>query len=528
MKKFFLSLLIIFTFSGITVSQNSDSKSGKDKKRYKDVTILHWNDFHARNQPYKITKKDTAAGTDNSYMVGGTSGMLGYIKKNRNNRTLLLNGGDDFQGSPISTITRGKSQIELLNLYDLDAFVLGNHEFDYGQYALDSVMMLADFDYLCANAFLTTKNKTIGDRYTIKKVNGVKIGIIGLTALDLMTLTLPANVSDIKMLDADSVINEGIKYMKKNKCDLIILLTHVGVDNDKMLAEKFYKDVDIIVGGHSHTPLFKPVIQNGVVIVQAGAHGRYLGQLDITVDRKMDTLAEYKAWLTETVMDTAINDKAAGEKVDKMLEEIEGYLSTVIGTLDTDWKRGNTNESNLGQWEADAVRKATGTDIAFLNSGGIRKDLSKGNITIGDVWEINPFGNTIVKINITGKTLKEMFENLIFQSLDKSTERSSGDRVIISGLMIEYDLENGSKGNYIKSIKVNGEEADDEKIYSISTNNYVGAQFAKYFGDISEEIKPVDTGIVDRDLFIEEIKNQGVINNTADIRMRDISKNKND
>jgi len=525
MKKSILSFLfLVLSISGISFSQNTDSQSETNSQKYKDITILHWNDFHARNQPYKVNKKDKDSGEETSYIVGGTSGMLGYINKFRNGNTLLVNGGDDFQGSPISTITRGKSQIELLNLYGLDAFVIGNHEFDYGQYALDSVLMLAEFDHLCANAFLTTMDKTVADRYKIKEVNGVKIGIIGLTALDLMTLVLPKNVSDIQMLNTDSVVTAGINYMKENDCDIIMLLTHIGVDNDKMLAEKFYKDIDLIVGGHSHTPLFKPVIQNDVVIVQAGSYGRYLGQMELVVDRENDTLVEYKTWLTETVFDSTINDKAAGEKVDKMLEEIEGYLSTVIGQLENDWVRGNTNESNLGQWETDAVRTATGTDIAFLNSGGIRKDLYKGDITVGDMWEINPFGNTIVKINVTGKMLKEMFENFIFMSLDTSGERSSGDKIIISGLYIEFDPKDGTKGNYIVSMQVNGKEVSDEMIYSFSTNNFVGSQFPKYFGEVSGEIKVEDTGIVDRDLFIEQVKREGIINSVADIRMKDISK----
>ncbi|MBS1517143.1 MAG: bifunctional metallophosphatase/5'-nucleotidase [Bacteroidetes bacterium] len=524
MKKIFLALLILLSFSGYSFSQKTDSKSGTDYKRYKDINILHWNDFHARNQPYKITKKDSVSGIDNSYYVGGTSGMLGYIEKYRSNNTLLLNAGDDFQGSPISTFTKGKSQIDLLNLYHLDAYVIGNHEFDYGINSLDSVLADAQFDYLCANAFEMSKNKTIGKKYVIKKVNGVKIGIIGLTALDLMSLTLPKNVSDIRMLNTDSVVNSGIKYLKKKKCDLIILLTHVGVDNDKMLAKKFYKDVDIIVGGHSHTPLFRPVIQNGVVIVQAGSYGRYLGEMDLRVDRKKDTLVSYKAWLTETVMDSAINDKAAGKIVDNMLKDTEKYLSEVIGKLEVDWKRGNTNESNLGQWETDEVRRKTGTDIALLNSGGIRKDLYAGNITIGDIWEINPFGNTIVKFNVTGKMLKEMFENFIGKGLGKSgDDRSSGDRIIISGIKIDYDSKNGSEGNYIKRIKVNGDEISDDKYYSVSTNNFVGSQFAKYFGEVSGEIKVEDTGIIDRDLFIEAVKNEKVIRNTADERMTDIS-----
>src|SRR5437762_2622542 len=140
MKKYYFVIIVLFLINSVSYSQD-----------IKDLTILHWNDLHARDLPYKISKKDSVTGENVTYIIGGTSNMLGYLKKFRDKKSLVLNGGDDFQGTPISTITRGKSQIELLNLYNLDAYVIGNHEFDYGQYALDSALMDAKFDYLSAN-----------------------------------------------------------------------------------------------------------------------------------------------------------------------------------------------------------------------------------------------------------------------------------------------------------------------------------------------------------------------------------------
>ena len=153
------------------------------QENVRSVTILHWNDFHARNMPYKVSKKIDGVETD--YYVGGTAGLLGYLKKYRDENSLIVNGGNDYQGTPISSITKGFSQMHLLNLYDLDAFVLGNHEFDYGQYLLDSAMREANFDILSANTYFNPRNETMGKPYVIKEINGVKVGIIGLTALEL-------------------------------------------------------------------------------------------------------------------------------------------------------------------------------------------------------------------------------------------------------------------------------------------------------------------------------------------------------
>ena len=118
-KKLFITIVAAVLFSNNLYSQQTDSPSTETSENIKEITILHWNDFHARNLPYRVSKKDTLTGENNYYYIGGTSNMLGYIKKLRDENTLLLNGGDDFQGTPISSISRGKSQIELLNLYDL-------------------------------------------------------------------------------------------------------------------------------------------------------------------------------------------------------------------------------------------------------------------------------------------------------------------------------------------------------------------------------------------------------------------------
>jgi 5'-nucleotidase / UDP-sugar diphosphatase len=527
MKKIFIAAILNLVLISISYSQVTDSKSSdlqSKNENIKKISILHWNDLHARNMPYTVSRKNP----DTTYFVGGISNVLGYINFLRDDNTIVLNGGDDYQGSPISSITRGFSQIELLNLFPLDAFVIGNHEFDYGQFALDSALMMANFDYLSANVFFNPKNSTFGKPFIIREVNGIKTGIIGLTALDLETLVLPQNISEIRMLNTDSVVAAGIDFLKKENCNLIILLTHIGVDNDKKLAEKFYKDVDVIVGGHTHSPLFEPVIQNGVIIVQAGSYARWVGKLDLEVDVSKDTVVFYSSRLIETKMDSAIYDRAAQLKVEQMIEEIRPKLERVIGVLESDWTRSYTNESNVGQWQADAIRRKAGTDIALMNAGGIRKNVSTGNITVGDVWEINPFGNTIVIFNVKGKTLKEMVRNNLMNRVNEIKEKGSSDMIVVSGLNIVYDSQKALSGdeNFLIEIRVNGDILDEDQSYSISTNNYVGAQFIKYFGDVSEEIKLNDTSIIDRDLIIEAIENAKTIDAKLETRVKDVSENK--
>lgn len=510
MNRAFMALAVVLLITSHSYTQEN----------IRDVTILHWNDFHARNMPYEISKK--VNGEEVKYYIGGTAGLLGYLRKYRDEKSLVVNGGDDYQGTPISSITKGFSQMHLLNLYDLDAFVLGNHEFDYGQYLLDSAMKEANFDILSANTYFNPRNETMGKPFVIKEINGVKIGIIGLTALELPEAVLPGGISEVKMLDADSVVAAGIAELKKEGCDMIMLLTHIGLDIDKEMADKFYSDVDVIVGGHTHTPLQKPVVQNGVIIVQAGSLGRYLGKLDIRIDTDKDTVTYYSGELIETVMDSSIMDMRAHQEVEKMLADIQDELNEVIGTLETPWERQYARESNLGQWEADAFRKRTGTDIAFMNSGGLRADLLAGNITVNDIWTINPFGNTIVTMEVNGAVLYEMLSNMIKKNYAEMKEDGHTDLIVTSGLIMEIDPE--SKDNIISDLKINGKPLDAGKTYTIATNNYVGQQFEKFFGDVSEKPEIKDTNIIDRDLLIDEVKEQKVINSHREDRIININK----
>lgn len=501
MKKLLVLIVIAFSCASLFAQDN-----------IKELSILHWNDFHARNVAYQISKKKD--GQTTTYFVGGTGSVLGYLNKFRDEKSLVLNGGDDYQGSPISSITKGLSQIELLKMYNLDAFVVGNHEFDYGSEELEAGLQQLNCDVLSANLYLPNENLMFGMSYTIKEKNGIKIGIIGVSPEELKSLTLPKNVATIVVLNTDSVITANIKVLKNEKCNLIVLLSHNGVDRDSVYATKFH-DLDVIVGGHSHTPIYKPKVVDGVIIVQAGSYGKFLGKLDLKVDIEKDTVVSYFGKLNETVLDSAIFDKTAGDKVDAIIASIEPEMKKVIGKLEVNWKK-----NNCGQWNADALRTMFKTDVAFMNAGSIRKDMLKGDITVGDIWEINPFGNNIMTFSVKGSTLKRMIANNIRMSA-KDEELSSYDMIIFSGMVIRVNPGKITDGNddFILSLEVNGAQIDLDKNYSVVTNSYTAAQAKKYFGDFGEEINATDTNVIDRDALLEAVKQQKIINNVFETRL---------
>jgi len=475
------------------------------------LRILHWNDFHTQNLPFQVKTKSKATNNDTTFLVGGSATLAAYLQRYSigDSATLILNAGDDFQGSPISTITKGASQIQLLNLLKPHAMTLGNHEFDYGRISLAEVIQKATFPIVSANLYDVKTNSTFVKKYTIQQIGSLKVGIIGVMTTELPRLSLPSNVSNLQVQSPASVVNELIPEVKKNGADIIIALTHQGVIEDSILATQC-PDLDIIVGGHSHTPLFRPKYVNGIVIVQAGSRGRWLGKLDVVVDAFKDTVIQSRGELVECRTADIVPDSVVASVVNNLEKLADASLNEVIAEATVDLIRAGNGESNIGNWIADAMRAHAKTDIAFQNSGGIRKDLLAGKITIRDFWEISPFGNTLVTFSVNGATLRSMIEHQL--SL-------RDDFCQISGLTYVYRIVDGKK--ILHNIKVGKDLVNDTKSYTIVTNNYVAAQSKKYFGIELPDSAITQLHAIDRDVLIEAARKQKKISAAIEHRIKE-------
>lgn len=475
------------------------------------LRILHWNDFHTQNLPFQVKTKSKATDSDTTFLVGGSATLAAYLQRYYmgDSATIVLNAGDDFQGSPISTITKGASQIQLLNLLKPHAMTLGNHEFDYGRTSLAEILQKATFPIVSANVYDTQTNSSFVKRYTIQHIGSLKLGIIGVMTTELPTLSLPANVEHLEVRSPASVVNELIPELKKNGADIIIALTHQGVIEDSILATQC-PDLDIIVGGHSHTPLFRPKYVNGIVIVQAGSRGRWLGKLDIVVDALKDTVVQSRGELIECRTADVTPDPIVASVVNDLEKLADASLNEVIAEATVDLKRAGNEESNIGNWISDAMRTYAKTDIAFQNSGGIRKDFLAGKITVRDFWELSPFGNTLVTFSVNGKTLRSMIEHQL--SL-------RDDFCQVSGLTYVYRIVDGKK--ILHNLKIGKQLVNDTKWYTIVTNNYVAAQSKKYFGIELPDSAITQLHVIDRDVLIDAARKQKKISAAIEHRIKE-------
>jgi 5'-nucleotidase/UDP-sugar diphosphatase len=483
--------------------------------RLATLTILHWNDLHSQNVPFKVVVRDSITKRDSVYYVGGVATLFGYINQLKDNRrdVALLDAGDDFQGTPISTMTKGRSQIELLNIIKPDAMTLGNHEFDYGLKNLEEDLSLARFPILNANIFDERNGRNFQKPYLVKTIGDVKVGIIGLIMPDLPILTMRDNIKGLRILNDVQVVRKYISELKKQGVNLIVVLSHIGVDADKALADSV-RSIDVIIGGHSHTALFQPIKRNHTIICQAGTRGRWLGDLDLTVDLAGDSVYRYNGKLIETVVGNVPADSVAAAKVAELEGSIAGELNQVIGTLKVDWRTKYNRESNIGDWAADVMREYAHTDIAFANSGGFRKNLYAGSITVRDIWEIFPFSNHFLTFQVSSKMLRRM----IAWQVSRKVELME-----VSGIRYKYNSSEPS-GQRVVSIKVNGEPVDDSKMYSIVTNEYVAGHLHDFFGIPEKDITLTQLEKIDHDVFVEAVKKQKVISSRVEGRIVDTAK----
>lgn len=506
MKKIFVSLSPIILFV-LLINQCASTPAQKinalpqELQAPVSVSFLHWNDFHSANIPYTSNW-----GYTKGLQIGGYATLAGYLDslKLLYSGAIVLNAGDDFQGSPISALTKGMSQIRILNEIKPTAFTIGNHEFDYGKDNLQKAVNAADFAVLSCNLFDSTKMALFVTPYTIVESNGARIGIVGLIMEDLKSTVLPGNMDKMSVQDPAKSIMKYVEEIR-DKTDVIVVLSHNGFREDSLLATKL-SEVDAIFGGHSHTRLKQPVPVNNILVCQAGSNGQFLGHLRTTIDKQSKSFVEYKYELTETVVKNIKPSAGVARIVDSLEANITIEMDRVIGELKTPWVRNSQGESNIGDWINDVTREYFKADIAFQNSGGIRKGLNAGPIKVRDIWEISPFDNTIVLVTVSGEQLVRILEWRI---------KNPRDLLQQSGIRRVYDM----SAKIMVDATVNGEAIVPQKQYTIATNNYIVGHIDRFFGLSESDVIIKDTGIVGRDILLKAAEEQRVINSNTDGRL---------
>lgn len=484
------------------------------------LTILHTNDHHGHFQkfsPYPV--KDVGG-------LAAQSALINIVRaetETAGGHLLVLSAGDVNTGIPESDLLDAEPDFTLMNMIGYDAMTLGNHEFDNPIEVLQKQRGWAKFPLLAANITRKDTGELLVDPYVIKEIDGLKVAILGLITEGVPTMVLPENVADLKF---DGVIATAAKYVPElsKQADLVVALTHIGFygeESDKIgdvQLARAVPGIDVIVGGHTHTPLEEPVKVGDTLIVQAGGYSEKVGRLNLTVDSEADSVSAYSYQLLP------VNDKKRVKYNDKQyysyvgtgyveddeilqamepyLENADGLLKTPVGTALVELVGGKdisrSQETNLGNMITDAMRQKTGADIALHNGGGMRAGIAPGPITYRDVLTVQPFGNTLTEINMTGRQIVEV--------LDMSAKSVGGGGFMhVSGLKVTYNATTGKA----EKVMVGEAPIDLAKNYKVVTSNFVATGGDGYA--MLKDLDQYDTGYVDAEATMEYIRQQGSV-----------------
>lgn len=449
MRLFRLSFLIsIFVFSSNIFAQNVR------------ITILHVNDV------YQFAPVD-----------GGTRGGLARLltlKKQalaENPNTIFTLGGDTVSPSVETRTYKGAQMIDAWNAVGIDYAVFGNHEFDIKTSELLQRMKESKFTWLGANVIDTKTNKIFADTppFVVKEIGGIKIGIIGLLLPE--TKETSSMEASLEVKNYCETAKEIVPKMREAGVNFVLGLTHLSMAQDKELAK--CADFNLILGGHEHTLLQSSA--NGTPIFKMTADAREMGKFNLNFDAKSKRF-ESMDWeiipVTDKIAD-APEFASVFEKYKDLLQKLAEPVGRTGEILDALSLSNRTKETNIGNFVADAYRNAAKADVALVNGGSIRADLTYnvGTLTKRDVLSILPFNNPIVKIEISGKTLREVLEHGVARSA-VGEDGEPGRFPQISGMSFKYDTTKPA-GSRVTEILVGGKPLDEKKNYTLATSDFL-------------------------------------------------------
>ncbi len=421
-----------------------------------DLRLLHVNDFHGFAEPHRPL--------GSLELQGGAAYLAFQVKRLRAAKpSLFLAAGDMIQGDNWANLFEGASVVELLNALQVDAMVLGNHEFDFGQEVLKKRLKEAKFPVLAANL----QGLSGIQPAVVKQVGGIKVAILGVITPDTAVTTHPRNVTGLTFTSPEAAVREHLPRLRR-EADLVVVLSHLGFAADRKLAKQV-PGIDVIVGGHSHTRLKEPVKVNGTYIVQAFEHGKVLGVLDLSLRRGKVVRAAGR--LVEIKPEVGQADPEVLEIVKKYQQKVDSSLNEVVGeaAADLDASQARIKETNLGNLVADVLREKTGADVAILNGGSFRASIPRGPITRKQLYTALPFDNYLVALRLTGRQLREALEHGV-----SGVAQKEGRFPQVSGLRFSYRPA-APPGQRVTEVEVGGRPLEDAKTYTVATNDFLAA-----------------------------------------------------
>lgn len=433
------------------------------------LILLHTNDIHASFVPHEATWIKSTP----KPMVGGFVRLEEAIDSVRSLGipSILLDAGDVMTGNPISEIVYrgayGGALFEMMNRTGYDVWEPGNHDLDISQDNLRALASIAAFPTVCANLVDQKGEYPLHNKpYVIITRGGIRVGIIGLMSQELYGLVNQQNLTGLRVLSPSETAQRWIDELRP-KADLVVLLTHEGVEEDSALAEAIH-GADIIVGGHSHTRIRIPRVVNGIRIVQTGSNCENLGVVEVTF--RDDKPVKYWGNLVQLWARANPKPESVTSLVDSMRQVIDKQYDEVVGRLPEDWSSQGAR-SPLALFVTEAQRTAASAQISFMNSHGVRKDLLAGPITRRDIFEVLPFRNVLVTFQLSGAQVKSVLRYYL----------EKHPAIVMTGVSARWSSDAGGE-ILLEDVRVGDTPIEEGSSYVCVASDFFVGEAEKYIG----------------------------------------------
>ena len=450
--------------------------TGNSTPAAKDIVILYTNDAHC--------------GIEDGMGYQGLSAAKRALLA-AGNKVLLVDNGDAVQGDTIGTLSKGEYIIDIMNKLGYDVATPGNHEFDYGMDQFNKLVEKADFDYISCN-FVDKDGNPVLKPYVIKEADGVKIAFVGISTPKTITTSTPTYFQDgngnyiYGFMQDDTgeklyaAVQSAVDAARKEGAKYVIAMAHLGIEADcqpwtssDVIVNT--SGIDVVLDGHSHSTIAGDIVKNkegkDVILTSTGTKLANIGCLTITADGKVSS--------------TLINDDGVGETISEIKKGYEEMVNTVVASTKVELtvndpisgeRMVRRQETNLGDLCADAYRAMSGADIAVVNGGGIRVSIPAGDITLGDILQVHPFGNALCVVEATGQQILDCLE------MGASAYPGlTGGFTHVSGLTYTIDpsipssVKTDAQGNFssvdgeyrVKDVKVDGKSVGAVTTYKV-------------------------------------------------------------
>jgi 2',3'-cyclic-nucleotide 2'-phosphodiesterase (5'-nucleotidase family) len=466
------------------------------------LRIIATNDFHGAFEP----RPDSAG-----VRRGGAAYLASVIAKARAEcaavttcESVLLDGGDMFQGTAPSNRTYGATVVDLYNRLGYAAAALGNHEWDWGRDSLRARMKQARYPVLGANVqFADGRDVDWIPDDTLLTVGQYKVGVIGISTVETPRTTMAINVADLRFVAPAPIVDARARALRARGADAVVVVAHAGAFCDRAptpeptcdgeiieLARAITEHVDAIVSGHTHSLVSTHV--NNIAIVQARSHGRAVGVVDIPLGGGLTSIA-----VRDVVADSVPPDAGVDTLVRRVVAAVAAEMSRPIAQIAEPLRRSG-REYALGNLIADAQRAAGKADVAVMNNGGIRADLQAGQATYGSLFEIQPFGNTLYRLTVRGRALRAYLERLVGRDQPNAH---------VSGVNVLYAPARPSGSRITTVTMADGKPLRDDATYTLVLTNFLVAG-GDGLGLAGDALQSEPLGIVDVDALVSYVRAQ--------------------